>query len=155
MKLYVVNLDMTTLNVEKIKKKMLAKNNNAATREMIVKKIYSENGIIEIDKYGKLWNIEIISDLEPCVYKLNENTRLYIDKSIVRRKDEAFQIVPEHIFVVIKKVVFSLSPKSIVQFVVEMENENIRDVYFESEIDIQQHYVREDILTFLTLLNFQ
>ena len=55
--------------IEKIKKKMLAKNNNAVTRETIVKKIYSENGIIELDKYGKLWNIEIISDLEPCVYK--------------------------------------------------------------------------------------
>ena len=73
MKLYVVNLDMTTLNVEKIKKKMISKHNNSATREITVKKLYSERGIIEIDKYGKMWTMEIVDDLEVTKYLFDGN----------------------------------------------------------------------------------
>ena len=85
---------------------------------------------------------------------MDEQIRLYIDRSIVRRKDEAFQIVPEHISVIINKLVFSLSPKSMLQLVIEISDRCIRDIYFETEIEVLQHSVKEDIVTFLALLNF-
>ena len=52
MKLYIVDLDMTALDLEKIKKKIQTKHNKAVVREMVVNRIYSEKGIIEIDKSG-------------------------------------------------------------------------------------------------------
>jgi len=154
MKMYIVDLDMTLVDVEKFKKKINAKSNTAMVRENVVNKIYSEKGIIEIDKSGKLWNIEIQDDMEPYIYKMDEQIRLYIDRSIVRRKDEAFQIVPEHVSVIINKLVFSLSPKSMLQLVIEISDTCIRDIYFETEIEVLQHSVKEDIVTFLALLNF-
>ena len=154
MKLYIVDLDMTALDLEKIKKKIQTKQNKAVMREIVVNRIYSEKGIIEIDKNGKLWNIEIQDDMEPYVYKLDDQIRLYIDRSTMKRKDEAFQIVPEHVFIGMNKLICSLSPNAMVQLVFEMVDDCIKDVYFETEIDIQQHSVREDIVTFLALLNF-
>jgi hypothetical protein len=156
MKIYVVDLDMTTLDVEKIKKKVQTKSKSATLREFIVKRIYSEKGIIEIDKFGKLWNIEIQDDMEPVIYKMDEQIRLYIDRSIVRKKEEVFQIVPEHVSMITKKCICNLSPNSMLQMVIEMNyhDNNVRDIYFETEIDILHHSVKEDILTFLALLNF-
>ena len=49
---------------------------------------------------------------------------------------------------------YGLSPKAMVNLIVETVEEHITDIYFETEIDIQQYSVREDIVTFLALLNF-
>jgi hypothetical protein len=154
MKLYVLDLDIKTIDVEKIKKKFQTKYNNGTLREIMVKRIYSEKGMIEIDKSGKLWSMEIIDDQNPYVYMLEDHIKMYIDKSTIKRKDEVFQIVPEHLSLITNKSVYSLSPKSMIHFVIEMIDETVRDVYFETDIDIQQHSVKEDIVTFLLLLNF-
>ena len=148
MKLYMVDMDITTMDIAKIQKKIQTKYNT-----IIVKRIYSDKGIIEIDKSGKIWSMEII-DEKPSIYTLDNQIRLYIDKSTFKRKDEVFQISPEHISVVMKKMICSLSPNAMVQLVIETVEELITDIYFETEIDIQQHSVREDIVTFLALLNF-
>jgi len=150
------------MNIEKIKKKF------PSFKENIVKRIFSEKGVFEIDKSGKLWNMEFMDDMEPYIYDFNQHTRLYIDRSIIRRKDESFQIVPEHICDITNQIVFSLSPNAMVKMVIVCDSgsgssvssknySNVRDIYFETEVEmnIQQHCVREDIASFLTVINFQ
>jgi len=151
MKLYIVDMDITSIDIAKFKKKFQSK--SSAPREIIVKRIYSEKGIIEVDKSGKLWNMEI-TDEKPSIYTLDNQIQIYIDKSTMKRKEETFQIIPEHVSVITNKTVYGLSPKAMVNLIVETVEEHITDIYFETEIDIQQYSVREDIVTFLALLNF-
>ena len=151
MKLYIVDMDITSIDIAKFKKKFQSKSN--VQREIIVKRIYSEKGIIEVDKSGKLWNMEI-TDETPYIYTLDNQIQIYIDKSTIKRKEETFQIIPEHVSVITNKTVYGLSPKAMVNLIVETVEEHITDIYFETEIDIQQYSVREDIVTFLALLNF-
>ncbi len=150
-------MKIKTIDVEKIKKKFQSKYNNGTLREFIVKRIYSDKGIIEVDKSGKLWNMEII-DEKPSSHMLENNIQIYIDKSTIKRKEEVFQIVPEHLSVVTKKLIFNLSSTSmVIEMTVTDEtvtDETVTDIYFETEIDINEHYVRENIVTFLALLNF-
>lgn len=157
MKLYIVDMDITSIDIAKFKKKFQSKSSaqreSDALREIIVKRIYSEKGIIEVDKSGKLWNMEI-TDETPSIYTLDNQIQIYIDKSTIKRKEETFQIIPEHVSVITNKTVYGLSPKAMVNLIVETVEEHITDIYFETEIDIQQYSVREDIVTFLALLNF-
>jgi len=157
MKLYIVDMDITSIDIAKFKKKFQSKSSahreSDALRELIVKRIYSEKGIIEVDKSGKLWNMEI-TDETPSIYTLDNQIQIYIDKSTMKRKEETFQIIPEHVSVITNKTVYGLSPKAMVNLIVETVEEHITDIYFETEIDIQQYSVREDIVTFLALLNF-
>ena len=157
MKLYIVDMDITSIDIAKFKKKFQSKSSaqreSDALREIIVKRIYSEKGIIEVDKSGKLWNMEI-TDETPSIYTLDNQIQIYIDKSTMKRKEETFQIIPEHVSVITNKTVYGLSPKAMVNLIVETVEEHITDIYFETEIDIQQYSVKEDIVTFLALLNF-
>ena len=145
MKIYVVDMDIQTIDTKKLTKHH--------TQEQSIKRIYSESGIIEIDTSGKLWKMEIV-DENYTDFLLDDEIKLYIDKSTMKRKNEVFQIVPEHVSVIICRKTYSLSSKSLVKLIIESVDDSISDVYFETEIDIQQLCVREDIVTFLVLLNF-
>ncbi len=152
MKIYVADMNLKNINVSKMENKCIM-------REQNIKRIYSEKGIIEIDKSGKLWKMEIVDD-NFSEYLIDNEIKLYIDKSVLKRKEEVFQIIPEHVSLIIKKKIYNLSQKSSVKLVVEYANNDdtdntiITDIYFESDIDIQQNCVKEDIVTFLILLNF-
>jgi hypothetical protein len=98
--------------------------------------------------------MEIVDDLEVTKYLFDGQIRMYIDKSIVKRKEEVYQIVPNHISVIINKHIYARSSKSLIQFVVEEINGNVSDAYFETNIDIEHSSVKDEIVTFLKHLNF-
>lgn len=154
MKLYLLHINTNNININEIKNNINTNFKNSYVIEKIIKYIYSEKGIIEIDKNGKLWNIEINDIMQPYIYNLNNTIQLYIDGNTIKKKDEAFQIIPEHFSIIINKIIFSITPKSIVKLIIEIENNNITNVYFETEIDFQHFSVKEEILTFLNILNF-
>lgn len=147
MKIYVADMDIQTIDTKKLTQ------NHIHKTERSIKRIYSESGIIEIDTSGKLWKMEIV-DENYTDFLLDDEIKLYIDKSTMKRKNEVFQIVPEHVSVIIDRKTYSLSSKSLVKIIIESVDDSISDIYFETEMDIQQLCVREDIVTFLVLLNF-
>lgn len=150
MKFYILDLDINNYDFSK----KLSAVRDVKIQLFITHRLYTEKGIIEIDKSGKMWNIVISDDLEPTKYLFDGHIRVYIDKSTVKRKEEIYQIVPNHISVIINKHIYGWSNKSLIHFVVEEINGKVKDVYFESEVDIEQNSVKEDIATFLKYLNF-
>jgi hypothetical protein len=157
MKIYVLDLNICHEQFLKHFNARLLKSvdgKNYSMRDEINRRLYTEKGIIEIDKYGKMWNMEIVDDLELTKYLFDGQIRMYIDKSIVKRKEEVYQIVPNHISVIINKHIYARSSKSLIQFVVEEINGNVSDAYFETNIDIEHSSVKDEIVTFLKHLNF-
>ena len=154
MKFYILDLD---INTDDFSKKKLLMSKDAKTqlvRDEIVHRLYTEKGIIEIDKSGKMWNVVISDDLEPTKYLFDGHIRMYIDKSTMKRKEEVYQIVPQPISVIIHKHIYGRSSKSLIHFVVEEIEGKVKDAYFETDVDIEHSSVKEEVVTFLKRLNF-
>lgn len=153
MRVYVEDMEINEMDMQDIKKKM--KGSNIDIKEVLSKKIYSEDGIIEIDISGRLWLLEIIDDmLSPSTIILDKVLKMYVDKSTIKRKEQVYQIQPNHKYIVNNKYICKISSKSMIQLVIESNDEKIVDLYFETDIDIQQKYIKDDIVTFLSILNF-
>jgi hypothetical protein len=157
MKIYVLDLNICNEHFLKHFNARLLKSVDGKSYSMsdeINRRLYTEKGIIEIDKSGKMWNMEIVDDLELTKYLFDGQIRMYIDKSIAKRKEEVYQIVPNHISLITTKHIYARSSKSLIQFVVEEVDSNVSDAYFETNVDIGHSSVKDEIVTFLKHLNF-
>jgi len=152
MRIYIADFNINNLNIDTIMKSF-KNNKNIIMKETTEKRIYSENGIIEIDKTGNLWSMEITDDNQSYIYMLDNMIKLHIDKSSIKRKNKVFQIIPEHTYVIKNKRLFN-SHNSAITFVIELNEQKITDIYFETEEDIENQYIKDNIVTFLSLLNF-
>ena len=153
MRIYIEDFNINNLNIDTIMKSF-KNNKNIIMKETIEKRIYSENGIIEIDKNGNLWNIEIIDDKQTYIYMLDNIIKLHIDKSSIKRTHKVFQIIPEHIYVIKNKLLFNMSSNTEITFIIELNQQKITDLYFETEENIEHQYIKDNIVTFLSILNF-
>lgn len=143
------------------------KQNNIIVNEYLEKKIYSEDRILEIDNDGNLWNIDTIDNI-PLHYKIDVNInniqhkiKLIIDKSKFEKNKKIFQINPNHIIIITRKITFKFNDNKNISFVIEVnEKDNkdelkIKDVYFEIENNLDSiEIIKKYIVTFLSLINF-
>ena len=119
------------------------------TTQIKKRTIYSPDGIFEL-RDNSIWKI-MPNDI--CVDKSND--KFMIDKSTWIRKEESYQIQFNHICVTSFKCVYKLSPKSMVECIIEKnEQGEIIDFYMETDFSINVKGIKEDILTFLYTLNF-
>ena len=125
--------------------------------------IYSIDGIYKInDKH--IIKLNIIDEEIKLFHHYYKNFTLIVDKSYFI-EENVHSINPEHIFQKIKKCYFKNNNQSNIQLVIEsliIEENNPKknsiqpkDIYFETtkNIDINDDFIKKEIIVFLSLLN--
>ena len=137
------------INIEDIDEDVIS---NYKTNQTIKKMIYSSEGIFELRENS----ICKMMPKDDNIDNFNSpNSKFLIDKSKWVKGDVWYQIPFDHIYVISYKVVYRLSPKSMVDCIIEKnEQGEIIDFYMETEYSINVKGIKEDILTFLSTLNF-
>ena len=69
------------------------------------------------------------------------------------KTETVYKIPTQHAKLNIKKYIYKLHPKSNTSFIIELTNDKIQDYYFESKEELENHSLKEDINSFLSLLN--
>ena len=67
--------------------------------------------------------------------------------------DTVYKIPTEHAIIDITTHIYKLHPKSNTSFIIELKDDTIQDYYFESKETLENHSLKEDINSFLSLLN--
>jgi len=67
--------------------------------------------------------------------------------------DTVYKIPTQHAIIDITKQIYKLHPKSNTSFIIELKNDTIQDYYFESKETLENYSLKEDINSFLSLLN--
>tara|TARA_Y100000389_G_scaffold188065_3_gene210143 strand:+ start:7257 stop:7682 length:426 start_codon:yes stop_codon:yes gene_type:complete len=133
------------LNIDKITLSLLEK---YKCNEEKLKFIFSEKGIIKVEKNLIQYDIKNIDTHK--IYMDNYN--VICDKSEFIRGNKIYSFPKLHFFDTINVTKYALRPKATIQFVHEINNNNINTCYFESKENPLN--VKDDIDTFLSLLNF-
>jgi len=113
--------------------------------------VYSESGIFKVlnNKMIKLR----IQDSEINKIKLDTYT-LLIDQSEVKNDEEYFQIPVEHFIEHITIFTYELRPNASIKLIIETMDSKIADMYFTTDKSINSIGIKDDIITFLSLLKF-
>lgn len=114
--------------------------------------IYSKRGIFQLIN-NKLFEIEI-EDFPVEKEKIKEISCL-IDRSKFKKTQIVYQIPLEHHLVEIDKSFYKLNDKSLIEFVIEEVNHKIKDFYFIVRGELETLDLKEDIYTFLSIINNQ
>lgn len=152
MKIYINNLNLNILNElsNKFKKNLI----DSETYTVL----YTEEGIYQI--YNKaIYSLQQV-DKEIKIYKnfFDEYT-LIVDQSHYNKYTENSLHGNKHLPIQIKKNIYKLNNKSELKLVIEYSLENSKfvenDIYFEleKEIDINEVFIKKEIIEFLSLLN--
>lgn len=123
-------------------------------RETIVRKfIYTDQSILEIIKDKDIFKIEYYDT--PILSKTftESNTTVLIDKSKEKRLESVFHIPINHDNIIIHNDIYSISPKSNLKFNILKIKDDIVDFYFTTNEDLEHAYIKEDLFTFVSLLN--
>ena len=67
--------------------------------------------------------------------------------------DTVYKIPTQHEIIDITKQIYKLHPKSNTSFIIELKDDKIHDYYFESKETLENYSLKEDINSFLSLLN--
>ncbi len=67
--------------------------------------------------------------------------------------DTVYKIPTQHAIIDITKQIYKLHPKSNTSFIIELKDDKIHDYYFESKETLENYSLKEDINSFLSLLN--
>ena len=67
--------------------------------------------------------------------------------------DTVYKIPTQHAIIDITKQIYKLHPKSNTSFIIELKDDKIQDYYFESKETLENYSLKEDINSFLSLLN--
>ena len=148
MKIYINNLNLNILNELSNNFKSL----------LIDKKLYTEEGIYEINN-KLIYRLEQIDrDIKQYENFYNEFT-LIIDPSFFNKHIETSIIGTKHISNQIVKYIYKLNKKSDLNLIIEYYLHDSKmienDIYFElnKEIDINEIFIKKEIIEFLSLLN--
>ena len=125
----------------------------------IINKIYSKNGLYEINE-NRIYNIKIISDKlekQKVLFDKKEYT-LLLDKSKTE-KNSTFQIPYEHICIPLKVTSYVNQNNKNLKLIIESlydndKNMEVRPINYYFEYNIENNGIpMEDINVFLSLLN--
>jgi len=114
--------------------------------------IYSKRGIFKIIN-NKLFELRI--DDYPVEKARIEELDCLIDRSKFERDEITYQIPMDHNLVNIDKSFYKLNDKSLIDFVIEEVNHKIKDFYFIVRGELETFDLKEDIYTFLSIINNQ
>lgn len=152
MKIYINNLDLNILNELSNKFKNLL----IDTKKYII--LYTEEGIYEINN-KLIYRLEQIDkDIKQYENFYNEFT-LIIDPSFFNKHIETSIIGTKHLSNQIFKYTYKLNKKSDLNLIIEYYSNDSKmienDIYFElnKEIDINEVFIKTEIIEFLSLLN--
>ena len=115
------------------------------------KLIMSKQGVLKCHK-GKLFKLKLVD--APVKEDQLDRFRLICDSSEVTVGEHAFQVPTQHVVQDIIKKHHRLRPRALVELVIVLHGDKVHDFYFETSEDSRSHSVREDILTFLSVLKF-
>ena len=152
MKIYINNLNLNILNELSNNFKNLL----IDTKQYII--LYTEEGIYEINN-KLIYRLEQIDrDIKQYENFYNEFT-LIIDPSFFNKHIETSIIGTKHISNQIVKYIYKLNKKSDLNLIIEYYLHDSKmienDIYFElnKEIDINEIFIKKEIIEFLSLLN--
>ena len=152
MKIYINNLNLNILNELSNNFKNLL----IDTKQYIV--LYTEEGIYEINN-KLIYHLEQIDrDIKKYENFYNEFT-LIVDPSFFNKHIETSIIGTKHISNQIVKYIYKLNKKSDLNLIIEYYLHDSKmienDIYFElnKEIDINEIFIKKEIIEFLSLLN--
>lgn len=142
MKIYIPTIKLNNINPSLLEKFLLKKINEVY--------IYSEEGIIQIQG-DKLFKLNIIDEQIQTVNLdkfdiITDNSKFVIDC-------ECLQVYPYHLEEIIHKYIYKLRKDSIIDLIIEKNNDTIIDCYFYLKDNKHFMNIKEDILTFLFQLN--
>ena len=149
MKIYINNFNLTILgDIQKTLSDLLVGTN-------IYTELYTNESMYRIDD-KTTFRLEP-KDGEIALHKnYFNNMTLISDVSYFEKKQDTSILGSEHIHKKITKRTYRLNPKSKINLVIEMADINTpNDIYFEIEdrIDINELFVKQEIIEFLSLLN--
>ena len=121
------------------------------SREVKRSLVYSDSGIFNILP-NKIIKIRI-QDGNIDKIKL-DNYTLSIDKSEVKNDEEYFQIPVDHYLEQANISTYELRPNAAIKLNIEMVDSEIADMYFTTDKSINSIGIKDDIITFLSLLKF-
>ena len=142
MKIYIPAIKLNTINPVLLEKFLFKK-----TTE---KYIYSEDGIIQIQG-EKLFKLNLID--HDSKWSKIDKFDIIMDNSKFVVDCECFQVFPYHIDEIIHKYIYKLRKDTIIDFIIEKNDDTISDFYFYLKYDKHFINIKEDILTFLFQLN--
>ena len=152
MKIYINNLNLNILNElsNNFKSLLIDK------KQYII--LYTEEGIYEINN-KLIYRLEQIDrDIKQYENFYNEFT-LIIDPSFFNKHIETSIIGTKHISNQIVKYIYKLNKKSDLNLIIEYNSNDSKmienDIYFElnKEIDIDEIFIKKELIEFLSLLN--
>ena len=140
MKFYFPQIPITKLKTDTVAKYLINTD--------IVSKLITTDGVMEI-KADETFMCDI-EDI-PIVKTTISGMDVIIDHSKYEQSEVCFQIPVDHIFECINRKTYTLRKGSPVKMEIYEVNNKITDFYFLTKYDTNN--IREDILTFLSILN--
>jgi hypothetical protein len=118
--------------------------------------LYSDTGvyIMVSDKFYKL-NIQDVQSSSVIMENESKlsNIQLILDETYIEKERQLSQLPYNHIKVKESVNKYQLHAKSLVSLNILKYNDILHDIYFETHEEITNHSVKEDIITFLSILN--
>jgi len=141
MKLYIDSVKNNLINKQLLKEYI----HNSIKKKIII----SEQGILEInkDKMNLLKTIDVPRE----IISIGSFSCL-IDKSEFVKDDEWYQIPKDHILEENEIHTYQLRQNALVQFIIIEDDNVIKDFYFNIKDNFEVLGIKDDILTFLSLL---
>ena len=78
------------------------------------------------------------------------NSTAFCENSYFKKGEQVFNIPPAHQKITIKKYIYSRDPS--ISLIIEMINENVTDIYFWTNKDIEDPVIKQTIMSFVSNL---
>ena len=144
MKIYITNLGVEYDHALKL--------GGYLCNKRVSKTLYTSQGIYRVLR-SKLMKLKIID--KKCVHTAIDGADVIIDNSEIMADEENYQLPVAYHTETITEYNYELRKNATVKLVIQTtDNETIHDVYFTSKEGIGTVGIKEDIRTFLSLLNF-
>ena len=119
--------------------------------------LYTDANILEIVKDRDIVKIDYIDtpvySKTICKPESNIKLKVLIDKSKEKHGENVFQIPINHYNVTTEIYVYSITPKSKLKFNIIKINDDIVDFYFTTNEDLEHGFIKDELFTFVSLLN--
>jgi len=140
---YYIPVDLRKVNIRALSN--LARTTDSGTL------LLGENGLYRSQK-GGLYQFKIFSGKTTLINNYLGDLDLICDDVRWKKVTSSYQIPFLHHTVKVETHHYRLAPKSNTALVIEEANGKISDLYFESREGHDNHFVKEDIRSFLSLL---
>lgn len=121
-------------------------------KKKAIELVYSMRGLYQILK-NEIVRLKIID--KPIEKIKIKEYDCVLDRSNYNVDDKVNQIPMEHSLVKINKLIYKLTPGSLLEFIIEEHENKIKDFYFNTKEELNTLELKDEIYTFLSLINNQ